>query len=100
MKWEKAVNKIVIEYWIRSELTKRKYRQRMNKIWDEIGVFPVTQPRLTDQAGHIRTKKQVTDIETEKIRRKLERKNSKVEVQKKVYELIEHKENNQSQPEE
>ena len=42
MKWEKAVNKIVIEYWIRSELTKRKYRQRMNKIWDEIGVFPVT----------------------------------------------------------
>ena len=42
MKWEKAVNKIVIEYWIRSELTKRKYRQRMNKIWDEISVFPVT----------------------------------------------------------
>ena len=27
MKWEKAVNKIVIECWIRSEPTKRKYRQ-------------------------------------------------------------------------
>ena len=42
MKWEKAVNKIVIECWIRSEPTKRKYRQRMKKIWDETGVFPVT----------------------------------------------------------
>ena len=41
-KWEKAVNKIVIECWIRSEPTKRKYRQRMKKIWDETGVFPVT----------------------------------------------------------
>ena len=50
MKWEKAVNKIVIECWIRSEPTKRKYRQRMKKIWDEIGVFPVTEQRLADQA--------------------------------------------------
>ena len=39
MKWEKAVNKIVIECWIRSKPTKRKHRQRMKKIWDEIGVF-------------------------------------------------------------
>ena len=50
MKWEKTVNKIAIECWIRSESTKRKYRQRMKKIWDEIGVFPVTQQRFTDQA--------------------------------------------------
>ena len=35
MKWEKAVNKIVNECWIRSEPTKRKYRQRIKKIWDE-----------------------------------------------------------------
>ena len=34
MKWEKTVNKIVIEIWIRSEPTKRKYRQQMKKIWD------------------------------------------------------------------
>ena len=50
MKWEKAVNKIVIEYWISTEPTKRNYRQRMKKIWDEIGVFPVTEQRLADQA--------------------------------------------------
>ena len=32
MKWEKAVTKMVIECWIRSESIKRKYRQRMKKI--------------------------------------------------------------------
>ena len=40
MKWEKEVNKIVIECWIKSEPSKRKYLQQMKKIWDEIGVFP------------------------------------------------------------
>ena len=43
MKWEKAGNKILTECWIRSEPTKGKCRQRMKKIWDEIGVFPVNE---------------------------------------------------------
>ena len=42
MKWEEAVNKIVIECRIKTEPTKRKYGQRMKKIWYEIGLFPVT----------------------------------------------------------
>ena len=57
MKLEKAVNKIVIECWIRSEPLKRKYRQRMKKIWDEIGVFSVTEQRLAHQTRQIRTNK-------------------------------------------
>ena len=57
MKWEKAVNKIAIECWIKSEPLKRKYRQRMKKIWDEIGVFPVTEQRLADHSRQIRTNK-------------------------------------------
>ena len=100
MKWEKAVKQIVIECWKRSEITKRKYRQGMKKIWDEIGVFPVTEQRLADQARQIRTNKWLTDIEIEEIRKKLERKNSKVEVQENVQEIIEHNENKQGQPEE
>ena len=67
MKWEKAVNKSVIDCWIKSEPTKLKYRQRMKKIWDEIGVFPVTEQRLGDQARHIWTNKWLTDIEIEEI---------------------------------
>ena len=57
MKWEKEVNKIVIECWIKSEPSKRKYRQGMKKIWDEIGVFPVTEQRLADQARQIRVRR-------------------------------------------
>ena len=57
MKWEKAINKILIKCWIRSEPTKRKCRQRMKKIWDEIRVFPVPEQRLADQARKIRTNK-------------------------------------------
>ena len=88
--WEKAVNKVVIECWIRSEPTKRKYRQRMKKIWDEIGVFSVAEQRLADQARQIRTNKWLTDIEMEEIRRQLERNNSKAEIQENDQEIIEH----------
>ena len=70
MKWEKEVNKIVIECWIKSEPSKRKYRQRMKKIWDEIGAFPVTEQRLADQAKHIRVNKWLTDTEIEEIDRR------------------------------
>ena len=100
IKWEKAVNKIVIESWITSEPAKRKYRQRMKKIWNQIGVFLVTEQRLADQARQIQTNKWLTDKEIKEIRRKLERKNSKVEVQENVQEIIERNENKQGQPEE
>ena len=61
MKCEKAVNKIVTECWIRSEPLKRKYTQRMKKIWDEIGVFPVTEQSLADQARQLWTNKWLTE---------------------------------------
>ena len=70
MKWEKEVNKIVIECWIKSERSKRKYRQRMKEIWDEIRVFPVTEQRLTDQGMQIRVSKWLTDTEIEEIVRR------------------------------
>ena len=69
---------------------KRKYRQRMKKIWDEIGVFPVAEQRLADQARQIRINTWLKEIKIEEIRRKLERQNSKVEVQAHEQEIIEH----------
>ena len=68
---------------------KRKYRQRMKKIWDEIGVFPVAEQRLADQARQIRINTWLKEIKIEEIRRKLERQNSKVEVQDHEQEIIE-----------
>ena len=100
MKWKKAVIKIVNDCWIRSEPTKRKYRQQIKKIWDEIGVFAVTGQRLADQASQIQTNKWLADVEIEEIRTQLERNSSKVEVQENDQEKIEHNENNQSQSEE
>ena len=100
MKWEKAVNKIVTARWLRSEHTKRKYRQRMKKMWDEIGIFPVTEQRLADQAREIRTNKWLTDIEIEEIERQLGRHDSTVEVQEDEQEIIKRNENEQPQLEE
>ena len=85
IKWAKAVNKMVIECWTRSEPTKRKYMQRMKKIWDEIGVLPVTKQRLADQARQIRNIDiEIIDIEIEEIRWQLKRNNNKVKVQEKT----------------
>ena len=78
----------------------KKYRQRMKKKWDEIGVFPLTEQGLAIQARQIRTSKRLTDIEIEDRRRKLERKKSKVEVQENGQEITEHSENKQDQLEE
>ena len=73
---------IIIECWIKSDPAKENInKEYKKKTWDEVGVFPVTGQRLADQARQIRTNKWLTDIEIEEIRRKLERKNSKVEVQ-------------------
>ena len=49
----------------------------MKKIWDEIGVFPVTKQKLADRARQIWTNKWLTDIEIEEIRRKLKQKITK-----------------------
>ena len=72
----------------------------MKEIWDEIGVFPVTEQRLADQARQLRTNQWLTDIEIEEIRRKLEQKTSKIKVQENEQEIIEHNENEQGQSEE
>ena len=42
----------------------------MKKIWDEIGVFPVTEQRLTDQVKQIWSSKWLIDTEIEEIDRR------------------------------
>ena len=55
LKWDKAVNCIVMECYLRSEPKKRGYRQRMKKLWDTKGVFEANEGRLADQARAIKT---------------------------------------------
>ena len=98
MKWKKAIKKVVIECWKRSEPTKRKYRQRIKKIWSEMGVCPISGQRLADQARKIPTNKWPTDIETEEIRRPWERNDSRWKVKRIASEIIKHSKNKRSQP--
>ena len=72
MLWDKAVNKIVIECWLRSDPTIRGYRKRMKHIWDERGIFESSEQRLADQARQIRTNDWLTTVEVEEIKRKIE----------------------------
>ena len=72
LKWEKEVNRIVIECWVRSVPTKRGYRKRMKRLWDEKGVFEVSEQRLADQARAIRTNDWLTTVEIEEIKRNVE----------------------------
>ena len=73
LKWEKEVNRIVIECWVRSVPAKRGYRKRMKQLWDEKGVFEVSEQRLADQARAIRTNDWLTKVEIEEIKRNVER---------------------------
>ena len=72
LKWEKEVNRIVIECWVRSLPTKRGYRKRMKRLWDEKGVFEVSEQRLADQARAIRTNDWLTTVEIEEVKRNVE----------------------------
>ena len=56
VKWSKEVNKVVIECYLRSRPVNengvpiRGYRQRMFRVWQEIGLFEATEQRICDQA--------------------------------------------------
>ena len=69
-KWEKSVNKVVYECYLRSDPKKRGFRKRLKQIWDERGVFEVTEQRLADQARAIKVNNWLSDLEIEEIARK------------------------------
>ena len=72
LKWEKSVNKLVFECYLRSDPKKRGFRKRLKQIWDEIGVFEATEQRLADQARAIKSNNWLSDLEIEDIARKIE----------------------------
>ena len=71
-KWNKEVNKIIMECFYRSDPTRRGYRKRMLANWKEIGVFECTEQRIVDQSRCIRTNEWLSSIELEEIQRKVE----------------------------
>lgn len=53
-------NMIVIECWIRSGPTTRKYCQRMKEIWNKIGISKEIEQCLADQARMLRVNGSLT----------------------------------------
>ena len=78
MKWNKEVNKVVMECFYRTKpfdeerKSVRGYRQRMFREWRDKGLFESTEKRVCDQARAIRKNGWLSQIELETIKRQVE----------------------------
>ena len=71
VEWKNEINKIAMECYLRSELKRRGFRERMLKTWNEIGMFSLTEQQLAGQVLCIRNEKYLMELEIEEIRRKI-----------------------------
>ena len=69
-KWTSQENKIVMKYYLLSEPKIRGYRKRMLSLWQQKGMFCVSEQRLVDQANVIRKNSWMTELEIEELERK------------------------------
>ena len=61
-----------MECYYLSEPGEKGYRKRMHAIWNQQGMFSVTEQRLVDQANQIRKRKWLSDLELEEINRNIQ----------------------------
>ena len=52
--WNKEVNKLVMKCYLMSEPSKRGFRRRMYGIWQDIGIFEITEQCPADQVRVIK----------------------------------------------
>ena len=64
-------NKIVMECYLLREPKVRGYRQRMLSLWQQKGMFWVSEESLVDQANTIRRNSWMTELEIEELERKV-----------------------------
>ena len=70
-KWTSQENKIVMECYLLSEPKIRGYRKRMLSLWQQKGMFWVSEQRLVDQANTIRRNSWMTELEIEELEKKV-----------------------------
>ena len=70
-KWTSQENKIVMVCYLLSEPKIRGYRKRMLSLWQQKGMFWVSEQRLVDQANTIRRNSWMTELEIEELERKV-----------------------------
>ena len=75
-KWTKELNNLVMKCFYKStapHLPKRNYRKRMLNIWNEIGLFELSEQKLAGQARAIKTNKWSLDLELERIKSEVDK---------------------------
>ena len=70
-KWTSQENKIVMDCYLLNEPKIRGYRKRMLSLWQQNGMFWVSEQRLVDQANTIRRNSWMTELEIEELERKV-----------------------------
>ena len=70
-KWTSQDNKIVMECYLLSEPKIRGYRKRMLRLWQQKGMFWVSEQRLVDQTNTICRNSWMTELEIEELERKV-----------------------------
>ena len=65
IKWSQEENRVVMQCYYRSEYGRSGYRKGMHFIWNEMGMFNVTEQRLVDQKNNILKRKWLSDLELE-----------------------------------
>ena len=71
------MNKYVMQFYFKSDPSKRNYRKRIHVIWNDIGGFKLTEQKLVGQARVIRTNKWLSELELEQLQRKVRREERK-----------------------
>ena len=70
-KWTSQENKVVMLCYLLSEPKIRGYRKRMLSLWQQKGMFWVSEQRLVDQANTICRNSWMTELEIEELERKV-----------------------------
>ena len=70
-KWTSQERKIVIECYLLSEPKIRGYKKCMLSLWQQKGMFLVSEQRLVDQANTICRNSWMTEFEIEELERKV-----------------------------
>lgn len=72
--WNMEVNKVVMKCYLMSKSSKRGHR--MYDLWQEIGIFEITEQRLADQVRVIKGNEWLLKVEKEEIKRNIETENN------------------------
>ena len=68
--WTREENQFALECYFRGNLSQRRYRKRLIKVWQERSTFQTTSQRLSDQVRTIIKKRWFSDLELQEIQQK------------------------------